>query len=187
MPKISGSSVAEHRAAQHKAVLAAGLRLIVEQGGQLPSISEVAREVGLARSSVYLYVSSGEDLLVQLLLAEIPAGLEKISAEIPDGATQSERIATYAGATFDLFVDGDHGPLTVAASQNSSAFADQRVQEAHAELVDARQRLLGVDELSCELIDAAIGKAANYCAQHPEQRDQIRAKLQRLSIAMAED
>lgn len=61
MPKISEPTVTEHRASQHRAVLLAAERLIVESEGKVPTIAEVAAEVGLARSSVYLYVSSGKD------------------------------------------------------------------------------------------------------------------------------
>lgn len=56
MPKISFPTVAEHRAVQHRAVLDAANRLIVENDGNVPTLAEVASEVGLARSSVYLYV-----------------------------------------------------------------------------------------------------------------------------------
>ncbi|WIM73092.1 hypothetical protein QP028_05350 [Corynebacterium suedekumii] len=57
MPKISESTVAEHRAVQHRAVLDAAEKLIVGSDGRVPTLAEVAAEVGLARSSVYLYAS----------------------------------------------------------------------------------------------------------------------------------
>ena len=71
MPKITETTVAEHRAVQHRAVLEAAERLIVAGGGKVPSLAEVAAEVGLARPSVYRYVSSQHDLMVQLLVLNL--------------------------------------------------------------------------------------------------------------------
>ena len=51
MPKITETTVAEHRAVQHRAVLEAAEQLIVAGGGKVPSLAEVAAEVGLARSA----------------------------------------------------------------------------------------------------------------------------------------
>ena len=66
MPKITESTVAEHRAMQHRAVLDAAQHLIIAGAGKVPTLAEVASEVGLARSSVYRYASSQHDLMVQL-------------------------------------------------------------------------------------------------------------------------
>ena len=68
MPKITGPTVVEHRAAQHRALLDAAEKLINDSGGEVPTLTEVAEAMGLARSSVYLYVKSRKDLIVQLLL-----------------------------------------------------------------------------------------------------------------------
>ena len=68
MPKITEDTVAEHRAVQHRAVLDAAERLIVENHGKVPTLAEVAAAVGLARPSVYRYAKSQHDLLVQLLI-----------------------------------------------------------------------------------------------------------------------
>ena len=52
MPKITGPTVVEHRAAQHRALLASAERLINESGGNVPTLTEVAEAMGLARSSI---------------------------------------------------------------------------------------------------------------------------------------
>ncbi|MGJ4088686.1 hypothetical protein [Corynebacterium macclintockiae] len=40
MPKITETTVTEHRAVQHRAVLEAAERLIVAGGGKVPSLAE---------------------------------------------------------------------------------------------------------------------------------------------------
>lgn len=80
MPKITETTVAEHRAVQHRAVLEAAERLIINNRGAVPTLAEVAAEVGLARPSVYRYVSSQHDLLVQLLIQATQLWNEQLEA-----------------------------------------------------------------------------------------------------------
>ncbi|EEW48489.1 hypothetical protein HMPREF0290_2891 [Corynebacterium efficiens YS-314] len=144
MPKITEPSVPEHRAAQHRAVLDAAERLIVAGEGRVPTIAEVAAEVGLARSSVYLDVASGKDMIIQLLLQAIPAWLDSLTAELDRvGPGPAERLAAYVRVTLPLFVEGSHGPLMSAASTLPETFADERVQESHNGLDPALRELLG--------------------------------------------
>ena len=100
MPRISEPTVAEHRAVQHRAVLDAAERLIVAGEGQMPTITDVAAEVGLARSSVYLYATSRTDLLIQLLIMSIDAWITELSDLMADvGDDPGDRLAVYADAT----------------------------------------------------------------------------------------
>lgn len=46
-------TVAEHRAVQHRAVLEAAEKLILANNGAVPSLADIASEVGLARPSIY--------------------------------------------------------------------------------------------------------------------------------------
>ena len=51
MPKITGPTVVEHRAAQHRALLDAAEKLINDSGGEVPTLTEVAlsrRVTGIA-------------------------------------------------------------------------------------------------------------------------------------------
>lgn len=185
MPRISQPSVPEHRAAQHRAVLDAAERLIVDSDGKVPTIAEVAAEVGLARSSVYLYVASGRDLIIQLLLQAIPAWLDSLTVELDRvGSDPAERLAAYVRVTLRLFVEGSHGPLMSAASTLPETFADERVQESHNGLDPALRELLG-DEVETvrPLIDAMIHRGAELINQSQAEFDQIADILQRMARA----
>ena len=143
MPKITGPTVVEHRAAQHRALLDASERLINDSGGNVPTLTEVAEAMGLARSSVYLYVKSRKDLVVQLLLDVIPNWTGGITdAMEAAGADPLAQLKVYVDETFRLFIEGDHGPLMVAAQQIPEAFMDPRVQEAHNALEPVLTALL---------------------------------------------
>ena len=125
MPKITEETVAEHRAVQHRAVLDAAERLIVEHRGKVPTLAEVAAAVGLARPSVYRYVSSQHDLLVQLLIQSTQEWNAELEAKIADAPPEPpQRIRAYVDATLDLFAHGAHGPLVAAAQNFPEAFAD---------------------------------------------------------------
>lgn len=185
MPKISEPTVTEHRASQHRAVLLAAERLIVESEGKVPTIAEVAAEVGLARSSVYLYVSSGKDLIIQLLVRAIPAWLDRLSGELEvAGPDPSERLAAYVRVTLRLFVEGSHGPLMSAASTLPETFMDDRVQESHNSLDPALLELLG-DEVTVirPLIDAMLNRGAEMVNQSVADFDEISEILQRMARA----
>ncbi len=184
MPKISFPTVAEHRAVQHRAVLDAANRLIVENDGNVPTLSEVASEVGLARSSVYLYVSSQQDLVIQLLLEAIPAWTEELRVELDRAGTNTaDRLAAYADVTLRLFAGGSHGQLMIAAQQFPGAFMDDRVQEAHAGLNPARDELLGDLGPTFPLLDAAIHRGADLIRHNETDLDTVRALLQDMARA----
>ena len=185
MPRINQPSVPEHRAAQHRAVLDAAERLIVDSDGKVPTIAEVAAEVGLARSSVYLYVASGKDLIIQLLLQAIPAWLDSLTAELDRvGSDPAERLAAYVRVTLKLFVEGSHGPLMSAASTLPETFTDERVQESHNGLDPALRELLGDEvETGRPLIDAMIHRGAELINQSQAEFDQIADILQRMARA----
>ena len=166
MPKITGPTVVEHRAAQHRALLDAAEKLINDSGGEVPTLTEVAEAMGLARSSVYLYVKSRKDLIVQLLLDVIPNWTGGITAAMDAvGDDPVARLKVYIDETFRLFIEGDHGPLMVAAQHVPESFMDPDVQEAHGALdpiVESLLREMGGDVAvaSRALIDAAIQRGA---------------------------
>src|SRR5699024_7327007 len=60
--------------------------------------------VGLARPSVYRYVSSQHDLLVQLLIQSTQEWNAELEAKIADAPPEPpQRIRAYVDATLDLF------------------------------------------------------------------------------------
>ncbi len=185
MPKISEPTVVQHRAVQHRAVLEAAEQLIMESGGKVPTIAEVAAEVGLARSSVYLYVASREDMVIQLLLEAIPAWLKNLTAELDTvGSDPADRLAAYVRVTLRLFVEGSHGPLMAAAGTMPATFTDERVQQSHNGLEPALLGLLG-EEITVirPLVDAMINRGAEMITGSDADFDMVSVTLQRMARA----
>lgn len=184
MPRISEPTVAEHRAAQHRAVLAAAEKLIAASDGQMPTLGDVAAEVGLARSSVYLYAASRQDLLIQLLLEAIPAWTDSLQEALTGvGDDPGDRVAAYVSVTLDLFLGGSHGPLMAAAQQFPEAFTDERVQHAHDALHPARVELIGDHGVAFALVDAAIARGAELVQEAGEEADLVKPLVERMARA----
>lgn len=183
MPKISESTVAEHRAVQHRAVLDAAEKLIVGSDGRVPTLAEVAAEVGLARSSVYLYASSRTDLVIQLLLRTIPAWTDRVSEAIDAaGENPAARVDTYLAQTLDFFVDGTHGPLMAAAQLHPEAFADERVVDTHdAMAATLRAAIADLPSRAVPLLDAAVHRGAEMVTRGGMDRSQVLSMLQAMA------
>ena len=185
MPKITESTVAEHRAVQHRAVLHAAERLIVDNHGKVPTLAEVAAEVGLARPSVYRYAKSQHDLMVQLLIAASEDWNAELEAKIKNAPPEPhKRMRAYVDATLELFAHGSHGPLMAAGKNFPDAFADDNVQRTHAGF----RRIVadfcpGVSPVDISLLNAAIGRAADY-ADNPQSLDHARQALYSMADAL---
>lgn len=193
MPKITGPTVVEHRAAQHRALLDASSRLINESGGNVPTLTEVAEAMGLARSSVYLYVKSRKDLIVQLLLDVIPAwtgGITEAMDRVGDDPVA--KLKVYVDETYRLFIEGEHGPLMVAAQQVPEAFMDPSVQEAHNRLNPLLHALLDevggpVAVTSLRLIDSAVQRGAELVQAGRADESEVREALHRMVNGVVSD
>jgi AcrR family transcriptional regulator len=65
-------------------LLEAASRCIVRRGSARIRMAEVAQEAGVARSTVYRYFQSRDDLIIGLFLARIDAALEKVIMRLED-------------------------------------------------------------------------------------------------------
>lgn len=65
-------------------LLEAASRCIVRRGSARIRMAEVAQEAGVARSTVYRYFQSRDDLIIGLFLSRVDAALEKVVARLDD-------------------------------------------------------------------------------------------------------
>jgi TetR/AcrR family transcriptional regulator len=65
-------------------LLDAARRCIVRRGSARIRMAEVAQEAGVARSTVYRYFQSREDLIIGMFLSQIDAALDKVVAQLED-------------------------------------------------------------------------------------------------------
>ncbi|NDU74597.1 TetR family transcriptional regulator [Actinomadura sp. DSM 109109] len=125
MPKIQAPTVAEHRAAQRAALLDAARTLLSEETERAPSLAAVARRAGLARSSVYAYFTSRDDLLDALIVDTFPRWSAYVRQQMGKAGTPGDRVLAYVNANLRLVARGDHAlARALAATGRADALAN---------------------------------------------------------------
>ncbi|ANZ27465.1 TetR family transcriptional regulator [Rhodococcus sp. WB1] len=163
MPKISAATVAEHRATQLRALLDAAHALLTESPERPPSLGEVAARAGLARSSVYHYFRSREDLLRAVVEDMFPRWNAKVIAAMDEAGDPAGRVLAYVDANLRLVAEGEHALVGALATVTPQAFTDERMQTLHRELVlplaeALREHGTTHPELAAELVGAVVHK-----------------------------
>jgi AcrR family transcriptional regulator len=164
LPRISAPTVAEHRAAQRRALLDAARGLLAEGPTEVPGFAEVAARAGLARSSMYQYFKSRQHLLDALIEDSFPRWSERVEREMIAAGAPDRRVLAYVRANLDLVADGEHA----IASAISSIAPRERINETsaamHRQLVaplTAALAELGASDpvATAELINAVVHAA----------------------------
>ncbi|WP_127782523.1 TetR/AcrR family transcriptional regulator [Rhodococcus sp. X156] len=164
MPKISASTVADHRAAQRRALLDAARALLAENPTQRPGLGQVAAATGLSRSSVYHYFASSEDLLYAVVEDLCPPWLERVSAAVAGVDTVPGVVAAYVDANLELVAEGEHAILSALARLSPQTFQDERLTSMHEGLVQPlvqalRKHGAPEPERTAQLVNAVVYKA----------------------------
>lgn len=185
MPRINAATLAEHHAQQRRALLDAAHALLAETA-QKPSMGAVGRRAGLARTSVYQYFSSADELLAALVAEIFPDWVQRVLTRVEAASTPGERVWAYVEANIDLF----------ASSERAVGRALRRVVEPdvlrgpmeafHRELQVPLHRALTdlgepEPEAMAEHVDALILQASAGLGEADEAaRDVALARLRRL-------
>jgi AcrR family transcriptional regulator len=170
MPKIQAPTVAEHRATQREALLDAARSLLSEESERAPSMADVARRAGLARSSVYAYFKSRDDLLDALIVDTFPRWSAYVQAQMGKAGSPGARVLAYVYANLRLVARGDHAlARALAATGRTDALANS-------------SRLLH-DQLQTPLREAL----ADYGASDPDRTAELVQSLVYTLTRMIED
>jgi len=162
VPKIQAATVVEHRAAQRAALLDAARTLLsAGPGASVPSLADVAERAGLARSSVYSYFSSREDLFDALVGDTFPRWSSYVRERMARQRTPGGKVLAYVDANVHLVARGDHAlAMTLAAVARADALATSTRaldDELRVPLVAAlREHGSGDAERTAELIQALV-------------------------------
>lgn len=162
MPKIQAATVAEHRAAQRAALLDAARELLAQDPtAGAPGLGDVAQRAGLARSSVYSYFSSREDLLDALVADTFPRWARYVHDRMARARTPGAKVLAYVDANVHLVARGDHAlAMTLASMARTEAVAGSTGllhDELRTPLVAAlREHGAGDPERTAELVQALV-------------------------------
>lgn len=135
MPKINAATVAEHRARQQDALLAAARDLLLDGGYPALTFEALARRAGLARPTVYTYFRTKDDVVVALCEAELPRVAADIERALRRAATPRERIAAFVRAQLSAARRPRYRVTHALASAPLAAETRRRIMALHHELV----------------------------------------------------
>lgn len=148
MPKISASSVAEHRARQREAIVAEAAQILLRDGAGAVTPGAVGRAVGLARSSVYEYFPSAGDLLAEVAVRAIIDWSQQLSATIGTAELGWPRLEAYVRTSLRMVAEGRH---EIADRLDGFAFTEAQSRwfmEHHDEISSPLPDIIG--ELGAE-------------------------------------
>lgn len=130
MPRISASTVAEHRANQERLLLDIA-HAILEETGEVPTMGQISKRAGLARSTMYQYFDS-RDALVNALVQDIfPKWTQRVTNAMSAAPTPGGRILAYAIANVQLVAEGAHAIGTALETVSPSDALNEQAALMH--------------------------------------------------------
>lgn len=145
MPKISAPTVAEHRIRVTAAIIAAAREVLVDKGYAGLTLGEVGEKAKVARTSIYDYFVSKDDVLLAVLEEDIPLWEQAVQKGIVGASTPRERVASFIESLIGVAADGGMELAAVLRQSNLSKFVmkslAEMVQDLIAPLVDALKDL----------------------------------------------
>jgi AcrR family transcriptional regulator len=183
VPKIDAPSVAEHRANQERALLDAARELLLAGGRTAITPAAVGAAAGLARSSVYKYFSSGEEILTRIAAEAFADWGARVSAAVGRAADADGRVDAYVRTTLELAGSGAHRVAVLGGGLPRDADARERLARAHrdlaAPLVAALAERADPDpDLTAELVDGVLGRAIDQLDAGRPAADVVPATLE---------
>ncbi len=109
----------EEKVAKRRTILDAAMKLYQDKSYELPSVSAIAKESGLAKGTVYLYFKTKEEIFIVLLEEGFTLICEGISAAITDADECDPGFISKLVHSYTDMIRNYHGFLTLAAMTNS--------------------------------------------------------------------
>ena len=190
MPRINADTIADHVAHQHAAVLDAAVRLFVERGYAEVSLGDVAREVGLARNSLYRYVPDKVHLLVEWYRRTVPKTIATWETATAGDDPPATRLQRWADAYLAWAQTPEHqlvGPLTDTISSLDEA-TRKEIATLHRSMMDVVARVVrqaGVPRAEVGFTVDLLAGLVLGAARHEATSGSTKALRRRLHAAVA--
>ncbi|MFG1795593.1 TetR/AcrR family transcriptional regulator [Nocardia sp. NPDC049149] len=164
MPRIDAPTVAQHRANQERALLDAARMVLLQNGPHAVTPALVGAAAGLARSSVYKYFRSGDEILARIVADALADWGERVHDTVERAETPAGRVEAYVRTTLALAASGAHRIAVLGSTLPRDESARRDLAHAHHDLaapLRAALNDLGTPnpELTADLIDGALGRA----------------------------
>ncbi|WP_378732693.1 TetR/AcrR family transcriptional regulator [Nocardia brasiliensis] len=164
MPRIDAPTVAEHRANQERALLDAARMVLLQNGPQAVTPAMVGAAAGLARSSVYKYFRSGDEILSRIVADALAEWGERVRDTVERAETPAGQVEAYVRTTLALAASGAHRIAVLGSTLPRDEAARRDLADAHHDLAaPLRAALTGLGnlnpDLTADLIDGALSRA----------------------------
>jgi AcrR family transcriptional regulator len=116
MPKISATSIPEHREIQKQKIKVSALEILLAQGPAALNHGNVAKSVGLTRPAIYEYFPSSVNLLEEILVDAFEQSQEVIDSRVKSGDSAQKRLESYLDCILELAARGLHRPATAVSN-----------------------------------------------------------------------
>ena len=150
MPKIMGSSLAEHRERTRTALFDALAELMAKHSFDKITLSDIAAHAGVGRTAVYNHFADKEDLLLAFMEHETARYAEELSASLAGVEDPIDRLRVYVRQQALLkrhFHFPSSGPLANSVSRGTAG----RLR-AHAGLMAQMLAQILTDAMNCGAI-----------------------------------
>lgn len=164
MPRIQAATVKEHRAAQRQHLLDTARAILARQGPVGLKFGELADQAGLARSSVYDYFSTRDELVLALMDEAFDDWHRQLAKAVSRANEAEDQLEAFFAAHLRLVRSGGHGVGALFGQIELSAEAQRSVAERHRQILallePALARLVPTDlELGFELVRGVLKSA----------------------------
>ena len=157
MPKISGSNIPEHVAAQEEAIVEAATELIDERGVNRVRLSDIADAVGLARTSLYRYFPTKTSILHRWFETAMTPLIDASSSIATSSKSRDERLREWIDLQLD-FLDIEHNQAMINATREADDMSDDvraRIAERHRDLYITLHQIVATRDIDSPDIEAA--------------------------------
>ncbi|MFC7403551.1 TetR/AcrR family transcriptional regulator [Georgenia alba] len=156
MPKILGSSLAEHRERTRDALFSALSSLMSERGFDAISLADIAARAGIGRTAVYNHYPDKETLLLAFIEHETSRYVAGLQESLADVAEPVEQLRVYV-----------RQQLSLAPSYHFAPGPDLKQVVSHEGLRRLRAHVAEVEALLRDILTRAI-EAGSIPAQDLE-------------------
>lgn len=166
MPRITGDSLAEHREAVLAALMDGTERILLSDDQQRLTAASVAAEAGIARNSIYRYVSSIDDLVDMVVARGFAEWAEMVRSEVAAAGDPRSAVIAYVHSNLRLTASGEHRIQRSLTRAGLSDASRERIRDFHQQIaailvdavdaLDARHPDLLVTTVQA-LVDGGLG------------------------------
>lgn len=189
MPRIRASNIAEHVATQEQAVFTAAVRLFSRDGVANVTAGDIAKEVGLARTSLYRYFPTKASIVHRWFESAVTPLIDAGNAIADAPVSRRERLERWVDLQLDFLADPDNQAMMRAALETDEMPDDIRsaIVARHQDLYRSLRHILAPDVQTPDAVtEARVTIVAGLVRILPDlERRGIPASLARAELQRA--